>query len=150
LVQSGSCASFGWTPTATTFSSPIFGDLTLYRLDLAVSFTLTAGNYWLGLRPIGDTGTETDTFLAQTNGDNAVGSPPGNDGNSYVDSLFFGASFDPADPVANVDYSLGITEASATTPEPASGGLLAIMLLAMAFHLRWRARKQSKPERRER
>ena len=67
------------------------------------------GSYYLNVTPIGS--HLGRSFAATTSGAGAVGSPPGNDGNAYFDSNFFGLSFVPtADPLINqpYDYVMGI------------------------------------------
>ena len=68
-----------------------------------------------------------DSFIGTTSGANAVGTPPGNDGNSFFSSIFFGQSFVPTtDPSiegpGTWDYSMGVvgTAIQTAVPEPSS------------------------------
>jgi hypothetical protein len=69
---------------------------------------LPPGNgYFLNVTPIGDlTGR---SFVSTTSGANAVGQPPGNDQNAFLDSPFFGVVFQStADFGQPYDYSMGV------------------------------------------
>ncbi len=67
-----------------------------------------------------------NSFIVTTSGANAVGTPPGNDGNSFFSSTFFGLSFVPtSDPSlegpGTWDYSMGVVgTATVAIPEPSS------------------------------
>ena len=126
LVASGSVTSgFSWVDLGTTFNSPSYGDLGVFRLEVGAAVALAAGEYWVGIRPIGDTASDVVALLAATSGSNAVGSPAGNDGNAFLDSASLGFSFDPlAD-----DFSVGLTD----VPEPSSLLLVAVGLLGVAI-----------------
>jgi len=138
LVGSGTTAAFGWLDTGTVVST-LFGDASVFRLDIGgLNLNLTAGSYWLGLRPVASIDAESYSFLAQTVGANAIGLPAGNDGNSFVDSVFFGYSFEPLSVNGSLDYSLGITS-GADVPEPASIALMGAGLAMMAITRRRRA-----------
>ena len=67
--------------------------------------------------------------ITPTDGALAVGTPPGNDGNSFFTSSDFGAYFKPAsDPgvegAGTWDFSMGINGDSMTVPEPSSIALI--------------------------
>lgn len=134
LVASGSVTSgFSWVDLGTTFSSPSYGTLGVFRLEVGAAVALTAGEYWVGLRPIADTSSEVVALLATTSGTGAVGNPAGNDGNAFLDSASLGFTFDPlAD-----DFSVGLTD----VPEPSSLLLAGVGLFAVAVG-RKRGRRQ--------
>ena len=92
-----------------------------YTNQVSVSVTLGAGTYWLAVAP--DVSNQ-NSYITTTSGANAVGSPPGNDGNSFVSSTFFGENFVPtSDPSVEGqgtwDYSMGVI-GTAAVPEPSS------------------------------
>lgn len=70
---------------------------------------LPHGHYFLNVTPIGDEFGRS--FASTTSGANAVGSPPGNDQNAYIDSNYFGESFVPtgrSEFQQPYDYSMGV------------------------------------------
>ena len=138
LVASGSVTSgFSWVDLATTFNSPSYGTLGVFRLDIGASVSLAAGQYWVGIRPIADSASDVVALLATTSGTNAVGTPAGNDGNSFLDSATLGFAFDPL----QTDFSAGLTDDAVTgVPEPSSFVLAGLGLLA-ATTARARARR---------
>ena len=86
-----------------------------------MSVTLASGTYWLAVAP--DVSNQ-NSYITTTSGANAVGSPPGNDGHSFVSSTFFGENFVPtSDPSVEGqgtwDYSMGVI-GTAAVPEPSS------------------------------
>ena len=100
-----------------------------YTNSVNVNVTLGAGTYWLAVAP--DVGNlplfGPDSFIGTTSGANAVGSPPGNDGNSFFSSTFFGQSFVPTsdstiEGPGTWDYSMGVvgTAVQTAVPEPSS------------------------------
>ena len=102
-----------------------FGGLVIPEYTNSVSIpaiTLSAGTYWLAVAP--DV-SDQNSFITTTSGANAVGSPPGNDGNSFWSSTFFGDSFVPtSDPSlegpGTWDYSMGVIGSAHAVPEPSS------------------------------
>ena len=113
-----------------------FGNIHEYTNSVSVNVTLGAGTYWLSVAP--DV-SDQNSYIGTTSGANAVGTPPGNDGNSFFSSSFFGQSFVPTtDPSiegpGTWDYSMGIvgTATSTTVPEPSGLALGLIALLASA------------------
>lgn len=122
LVDSATCAPVVTTPTGRSG----FG-FTEFMYESPVSVTLGPGTYWLTVVPVDSGGGRS--FISTTSGANAVGSPPGNNGNSFWDSTFFGTSFANAgDPfgLTEVDFSMGIngTVGGQVIPEPGSVALL--------------------------
>lgn len=106
-----------------------YGNIAEYTNSVNVNVTLGAGTYWLSVAP--DVGNQPlfgpDSFIGTTSGANAVGTPPGNDGNSFFSSTFFGQSFVPTtDPSiegpGTWDYSMGVvgTAVQTAVPEPSS------------------------------
>jgi hypothetical protein len=81
-----------------------------YVVALRIDFVhLNPGKYWLNVTPIGD-GTGR-SFDSTTSGANAVGSPPGNNGNSFFNSTYFGRNF--SDPQVDLgpgtwDFAMGV------------------------------------------
>jgi hypothetical protein len=133
------------TNTGLTFN---FGGLSypIYtnEVNLPSSITLGAGTYWLAVAA--DVGNQSN-FIVTTSGANAIGTPPGNDGNSYFSSTFYGASFLPTtDPSiegpGTWDYSMGIIGTAAVVPEPSSLilGLIGTITAAASVWARRRTR----------
>ena len=94
---------------------------TISGLDISLS----QGTYWLTIAPIGSGNESEEAFVVTTSGDNAVGSPMGNNGNAFFDfdsnNVLLYHCFDPVVVVAGShdDYSYGIYGSNAV-PEPAS------------------------------
>ena len=109
------------TATQTPTGRSAFG-YTEYTIEVdGLNVFLAPGTYWLTVSPIGFGGGRS--FLATTSGANAVGTPPGNNGNGFFDSTYFGVSFgDAADQVGSSDFSQGVLTGS--VPEPGTAGLL--------------------------
>jgi len=103
--------------------------------------SLGAGTYWLAVAP--DVSGQ-NSYITTTSGANAVGSPPGNDGNSFVTSTSFGENFLPtSDPSVEGpgiwDYSMGLTGTMTpvtAVPEPSTltiaGAVLCLCGLSVA------------------
>jgi len=124
LVASGSTATPVVTPTGrsgfgfTEFQVSVTG----LNVNLPV---LGAGQfYWLNVTPTGN-GTGR-SFVSQTSGAGAVGSPLGNDQNAFINSpVDFAANFASTGSAPfnqPNDFSMGVI---GTVPEPASAALLA-------------------------
>jgi hypothetical protein len=117
----------GTDTTTNTGLSFNFGgqSIPVYKNEVdGLSVTLGAGTYWLAVAP--DVHSQ-DSYIVTTSGANAIGSPPGNDGNSFFSSTFFSQSFVPtSDPSlegpGTWDYSMGIigTSTTITIPEPST------------------------------
>lgn len=94
---------------------------------------LAPGTYWLSVSPLvgDDPGGFLRSYLSPTIGTNAVGSPPGNDGNSFFNGL--GSSF----AALGNDYSMGVAGTVGVTavPEPSSLNLMAAASLSAAGYL---------------
>jgi len=128
VVASGTSAA---TQVATGRSG--FG-LTEYMIEIVgLNINLTAGTYWLQVTPIGLGSARS--FNSTTSGANGVGTPLGNDGNSFFNSTFFGSNFDSAATFLGSarpwDFSMGVAGAvNGTIPEPGSAALLGLSLIA--------------------
>jgi len=115
LLYSGDGAD---SQTATGKSYNFNGVVSVSEYTNAVSVsgvTLNPGTYWLAVVPdaSGFYYGGAATFIDTTSGTNAVGMPPGNDGNSYLSSVFFGDTFVPlstieGDTTQNWDVSMGV------------------------------------------
>ncbi len=134
LLFNGTSAA---TQTATGRSAFGFTEYTMQVSGLNIP--LGPGTYWLTVEPIG--GGSGSSFVSTTSGLNAVGTPPGNDFNSFFDSTYFSANFDPA---ANwtgtgpADFSMGVGDASnQDVPEPGTLTLALFGLGAFGLLRRW-------------
>jgi hypothetical protein len=94
-----------------------------YRIEVEIgdlNIQLPRGKYWLNVTPVG--AGIGRSFLSTTSGLNAIGSPPGNNGNSFIDSLSFGLNFEPTPTVLGKgtwDFSEGVVIMQpAPTPAP--------------------------------
>jgi len=140
VVQSGSSPV-----TLTAFGSQ--DGFTLYNVAVTgLNFNLGSGTYWLGLQPVG-TSTSDYGYLVTTSGASAVGTPPGNNSNAFwteseLGIPLDGLNFTPTTSVASdlTDFSLGVTGAVVSVPEPSSW---ALMLVSAGFIacLRLRSRR---------
>ena len=118
LIASGTTTTPEITPTGRSG----FG-FTEFTIQISgLSLHLDPGTYWLAVWPTGDlTGR---SFVSTTSGANCVGTPCANDDNSFFDSNFFGASFEPAgDFVSPPDFSMGVRA-------PVAGGALQLVSAA--------------------
>jgi hypothetical protein len=107
-----------------------------------LNVTLPPGKYWLAVSPkaLGSS-SGSAAFLYTTSGTNAVGTPPGNNGNAYIyadnpnldpDTVFANASMFHGG--ENVDYSIGYNgQFVNVVPEP--GSMLSLVGLAGCFWL---------------
>lgn len=110
-----------------------------YLLEVAgLDVPLSAGNYWLNVRPV-MLGENDGWWLGSTSGQNAVGTPPGNNDSAYVagyNAYPWGPSSTNFQPMSDlytwgtVDFSMGLgrndTNGSTVVPEPST--LLTLML----------------------
>jgi hypothetical protein len=124
------------TQTATGRSDPSSG-LSEFKIDVSgiSGVTLGAGTYWLAVMPIIPGAGQS--FITTTSGANAVGSPPGNDGNSFVFSPpgAGNQNYVPtSDPnllgAGTWDFSMGIVANVTAVPEPSTwalSGLVAVV-----------------------
>ncbi len=142
LLYSGDGAD---TQTATGRYEPVIpGVLNVYEYTnlVSVSVTLGAGTYWLAVAP--DVSGQ-NSYITTTSGTNAVGSPPGNDGNSFQSSTFFGLNFVPtSDPSiegpGTWDYSMGVIGTAVPEPSSLMLGLVGFIASAACVWTRRRTR----------
>jgi hypothetical protein len=129
LVASGDALA---TLTPTGFT--VFGSTEYQVLVSGLNVSLAPGTYWLAVYPDDTNGgfAGNDT----TSGANAIGTPPGNNGNLYA-SFDGGATFGGPFPI---DTSAGVAGfAGSAVPEPATITLLGVGIAAMfAYRLRRR------------
>jgi len=123
LVASGATATPAVTPTGRSGFG--FTEFMIAATGLNVNLpVLPIGQfYWLNVTPTGN-GTGR-SFDSQTSGAGAVGTPPGNDMNAFINSAQFGAVFRPTGeaPFSQPnDFSMGVI--GNVVPEPASATLL--------------------------
>jgi hypothetical protein len=91
------------TPTGRICSS----GYTEFRVEVTgLNVDLGPGQYWLVVAPIG-AGFGL-SFVSSTIGANAIGMPPGNNGNAFFDGAFFFASADQISGISLLDFSLGV------------------------------------------
>ncbi|HKM52944.1 MAG TPA: PEP-CTERM sorting domain-containing protein, partial [Isosphaeraceae bacterium] len=142
LLYSGDGAD---TLTATGRYEPVIpGVLNVYEYTnlVSVSVSLGPGTYWLAVAP--DV-SGMNSYITTTSGTNAVGSPPGNDGNSFQSSTFFGLNFVPtSDPSiegpGTWDYSMGVIGTAVPEPSSLMLGLVGFIVSAACVWTRRRTR----------
>jgi hypothetical protein len=126
LLFSGSNAATVTTTGRTGFSRPEYNVLVS-----GLNINLAAGTYWLGGK-VGGNGTSNDMFVSTTSGANAIGTPPGNNGNAFWDSVDFAQTWQPATAIFGTgtwDLSMGVT--GTPVPEPATFAIVGIGALAL-------------------
>jgi hypothetical protein len=130
LVAAGSTP----TPTVTPTGRSGFGYLE-YTVEITgLHINLAPGTYWLSVTPLGN--GSGHSFNTTTSGANCLGTPCGNDGNSWFDSV---GPFDPR------DFSMGVI--GSVIPEPETWALLGGGLSALLIAARWRRSFQPKNRR---
>jgi hypothetical protein len=122
------------TQTPTGRSLLEFDEFTI--LVSGLSIDLPPDTYWLSVTPHGVGGSEA-SLNSVTRGLNALGSPPGNDGNSFLDSALLAADFAALDETffPAPDFSMGVAGSvlgAQVVPEPASIVLTALGLAGLA------------------
>lgn len=114
LVASG----FTVAPVVTPTGRSGFG-FTEFMVQVPVQVVLFPGpTFWLNVTPVGNfTGR---SFNSTTSGANCVGTPCGNDNNSFFNSTFFGAVFEPASDFVGspADFSMGVNGIALGRPSP--------------------------------
>lgn len=114
-------------------------NLNEFRIQVSgLEVTLTPGRYWLSVAPIGSGSGRS--YVTTTSGANAVGTPPGNNGNSFFNSSYFGENFTSR----QADYSMGVAGTSTPVPFEFSPGLgiLALGACGAISQLRSKMQKQ--------
>jgi hypothetical protein len=99
-----------------------------------LSVVLNPGTYWLSVAPVTTGADDSFFYVSTTSGLNAVGTPPGNDGNSFFNSVADGDNYIPTTTLEGPgtwDYSLGVAGTFVVTPEPSS----VTLMLAASFGL---------------
>jgi hypothetical protein len=134
-VIAGGISAATQTSTGRVNPSPGFPEYSIQVSGLSVY--LPAGTYWLSVSPLvgEDTGGVFKSYVSVTLGANAVGTPPGNDANSFINSSFLGYNFAPA---FNKDYSLGVAGVVGAVPEPTSIVLIGVGAAGTLIHHRRR------------
>jgi len=100
-----------WPATAVPTGRSFMG-LDEYRIEVDLApfpVYVPAGQFWLNVTPVGQ--GHGVGFIGTTSGQNGYGMPPGNDGNSYIDSRTFGFNFEPTTtPLGKGtwDFSMGL------------------------------------------
>lgn len=134
----GTLVAAGTNATATqTATGRVFTAIQEYTVEVGdLSVFLEAGEYWLNIAPIGQGSGRS--YVSRTSGSDAVGTPAGNDGRAFFDSLSFSLSFVPSSvPAVNQagDFSMGVggvAGRAAAVAEPASLALAALALAGAA------------------
>ena len=96
------------TPVVTATGRSGFG-FTEFMIEVTgLNVSLPPGTYWLNVTPIGD-GVTGRSFDSNTSGANCVGTPCGNNLNSFWNSNFFGANFEDTGTAGDPsDFSMGV------------------------------------------
>ena len=137
-------ASCDGTATVTATGGPVVDpNLIAYSVTENVApVVLTAGTYWLTVAPDipvsnGSFFFASAAYISTTSGANAVGTPPGNDGNSFINTVSLpaaiGYNFTPTSTIegpGNWDYSMGVSGTAVVIPEPSTLSLAVIGLCA--------------------
>ncbi|MGI8955612.1 MAG: hypothetical protein ACR2II_01705 [Chthoniobacterales bacterium] len=124
LIASGTTM----TPSVTPTGRSGFG-FTEYMVEVSgLSVHLNPGTYFLNVTPIGNLDGNR-SFNSTTSGANCVGTPCGNDDNSWFNGPFFGVFFGPASDQLGgpSDFSMGVSGGTPTptpsaTPTPTPNG----------------------------
>lgn len=114
----GTVVASGDSPATTTPTGRICSSgYSEFRVEAkGLDVTLGPGRYWLVVAPIG-AGFGL-SFVSSTSGANAIGMPPGNNGNAFFDGSFIFASADQLSGIPLLDFSLGLE--GTVVPETAS------------------------------
>ncbi len=137
------------TQTPTGRTDPIF-DTPEYTIAASgLNVTLGPGTYWLTVSPVLLSASDF-SYITTTSGANAIGMPPGNDDNSYIDGSYYTSqsytSFDPASSYLGyspADFSMGVngTIVASAIPEPSTLVLSSIAALGFLTYAASRRRR---------
>jgi hypothetical protein len=137
LVASGTTSSPMVTPTGRLQGN----EFTEYMVEVTglnvfLPMLPSGQHYWLNVTPVGN--GMGRSFNSTTSGTHCVGTPCGNDDNSFFNSTFFGAYFDHASNWVGfpADFSDGVI--GTVVPEPATLALLTCGLGALLIARRRR------------
>jgi hypothetical protein len=129
LIASGTSAA---TQTPTGRSLFEFTEFTIQVSGLAID--LVPGTYWLAVTPHGFGGDQA-SLNSKTDGLNAIGTPAGNNGNAFLDSLPLNADFEALDDLfTRADFSMGVAGhvvAAQSVAEPSSFTLMMFGLVGL-------------------
>jgi hypothetical protein len=131
----GTLIASGDSPCTQTPTGRSSGPNTEYTIQVTgLNIVLAPGPYWLTVYP-DDSGTGR-SYNSITGGANAVGQPPGNDGNSFWDSTYYGENFAPTSVAFGYspDFSMGV--AGSAVPLPPAALLLASGLIPLVWSRR--------------
>jgi hypothetical protein len=134
LIAGGTTNSPLVTPTGHLSEIPEYM-VEVTGLNVFLPMLPSGQHYWLNVTPVGNGGGRS--FNSDTSGFNCVGTPCGNDGNSWFNSTFFGVFFGPASAqvgVSPADFSDGVI--GTVVPEPATIVLLTCGAGALLIALR--------------
>ena len=102
------------------------------RVSGLTGVILAPGTYWLGGK-VGGAGSSNDMFVSTTSGANSIGSPGGNNGNSFWDSTSFGISWQDTQQslfgAGTWDLSMGVE--GTAVPEPGTFVAIGLGLAAL-------------------
>jgi hypothetical protein len=151
LVAGGISSTVTTSPTGRTEMLGAGVNYTEYTTTVSgLNIVLTAGTYYLTAAPNTPAGNDFADYslIGTTSGAHAVGQPPGNDGNSFYTSSYFGLNYVPTssnlvEGPGTWDYSMGISGTVALIPEPASAVQVLVGLGLMAAYLRAPRRRKS-------
>ncbi len=134
LLYSGDSAATATLTHAADYNNYIDPE---YQVSVAVSIKLTAGTYWMAVAPDSAGYYGDQSYIETTSGAGAVGTPPGNDGRSFIGNNLTGVGASNF-VASNLDFSAGVIGTAATTavPEPASFLLLAAGLAGAPWLIR--------------
>ena len=158
IIASGDGAA---TQTPVPPVSGFFYGTPEYRISetLSAPVVLTAGTYFLTVAPNAPAKVFLEEgFVETTSGANAVGMPPGNDGNSFINNNFPSSNpaalnFVPTSTVEDptglqgpYDYSMGLSGTFVSVvPEPSTSVLLVIGMIGAAVAGLSRRHRQATP-----